>query len=665
MTTAAEPEPAANLAPELVDLLTELARAVQRYAMYPEGHPARTATVEQCLAAMMPVLESRTRLVLRINRDSIEIGDRATDPGGALLANFAGRLYEHQLGELAINSGLTPDELTGLLAVVSLPAGRGVEPLGNSSAADLKKWPHIELLPITFEGISLSRDRPSGRVARGDEPTGDLEPPAGSEEIAAEPDSQGTGEDSGELDVRGFPALTRLLQGDGDSDPEEVRREVSRLILNLDPRTLNQLTAALPAEMQAEGLEGAVTRAAANFIAAAAAGEEGNEHSAQMLRILTKLGMSKETPDRAADPESVENLTELMSRLGSDWSVEDATPQEYKEQLQSFSRQAPILSIISTWMEEPTSGRIVQMGLELNQISPPVHYAATSMIRDGHLEELLDILETTPESVACVDEIWDDVLTRDTVRTLVEPEPPAFSLLDRLLSRLEEETIEPLFDLYCNGRPPETRTATLERLVTLAENTGPMAVRRLDDERGSIRRDMLILIGHLPDPPEDFSPVAWLVDPEVDVRREAIRLALAGTEEREIALASALNDSDSEIVLMGLEAAATECPPEIVPAITSLIETPRTQARIRLAAIRALAATDTPETLHFLIRMTWVRKLFFFRTLAPKSADMLEALSVLARGWSEHAEVQRVLSAARKSKDPQIRAVVARAETGS
>ena len=672
MSSATEPESRGSLPVELIDLLAEFARAVQRYAMYPEGHPARTATVEQCLGAVTPLLESRKRLPLRITRDTLEFQGIATDPGSSLLAGFAQRLYEHQLGELVLTAGITADELTGFLGVISLAAGRAVEPLGTSSPADLKQWPHIGLQPITFEDITLSRDQGTGRTVAAPAETGagsEVEESPASEPDSAIPSASGDEaaipETAGELEVEGFPALARLIEGDAEADPEEIRREVSRLILSLDPRTLNQLTAALPAEMQEEGLEGTVSKAAAQFIAAAAAGEEGDEHSAQMLRILTKLGMSKETSEQSADPESVENLTELMNRLGTEWSVEDATPQEYKEQLRSFSQQAPILDLISTWMEDPTSDRVVQMGLELNQISPPVHYAATSMIRDGHLDDLLDILESAPESVTCVDELWEDVLTRDTLLGLIEPEPPAFPLIDRLLPRLDSDSLEPLFDVYCNGRGPETRTGVMERLVSRAESTGPMALERLGDERASVRRDMLVLIAHLPEPPEDFTPVTWLVDPDVEVRTEAIRLALQSEEEREMALASALNDRDPGIVLMGLEAAAASCPPEIAPAIIALIESPKSPARIRLAAIRTLASADTPETLTFLIQMTWVRKLIFLRTLAPKSADMLEALAVLARGWRDRPEVKKIMAAARKSKDPQIRAVVGKAEVES
>jgi hypothetical protein len=142
-------------------------------------------------------------------------------------------------------------------------------------------------------------------------------------------------------------------------------------------------------------------------------------------------------------------------------------------------------------------------------------------------------------------------------------------------------------------------------------------------------------------------------------------MAIENEDEREMALASALNDSDTAIVLMGLEAATEGCPPEVVPAITALISSSKTQARIRLAAIRALAATESPETLDFLVGLTWVRKLIFLRALAPKSADMLEALAVLVQVWSDHPEVQKIMAAARKSKDAQIRAVVARREAGS
>jgi len=167
----------------------------------------------------------------------------------------------------------------------------------------------------------------------------------------------------------------------------------------------------------------------------------------------------------------------------------------------------------------------------------------------------------------------------------------------------------------------------------------------------------LVILNHLPSLPEEFLPEPYLVDTTAQVRREAMKLALANSSELELPIVAALLDSDDQIIALGLSAAENECHPTVVPYIVKLVFDAKKAATVRLSAIQALSSSDSPEVLETLLRLTWVRKSIVMKGLAPKSAEMLHALAILVKSWAEDPQAKRVLHAASKAKDAQVRAV--------
>ena len=82
----------------------------------------------------------------------------------------------------------------------------------------------------------------------------------------------------------------------------------------------------------------------------------------------------------------------------------------------------------------------------------------------------------------------------------------------------------------------------------------------------------------------------------------------------------------------------------------------------RIRAVRLLAGAESEEALEVLRGMTWTRHWFFWRRLASVDRIMLEAVSSLTRGWSDHPRARPVLAAAREAGDERVRQAVAAGE---
>ena len=667
--------------PVLVDFMTELARTVQRYSMYPAGHPARESTVKQAIAGLEALLGDHSRLKLGISRDRLTIGSVETDPQNTLLSGFAGRLYEHQLISITFIKGVEEKEISAFLDAISVQIGTTGEPLGTGPPEQLNLGPHLKLEPVSYDTISLAEEGVVKERAKAGGMAGAqlqdegayIDTSVGETAIRPDADDQdsaaaSTGEAAMEpgsteqLDEDLAGVAVALPEGE-ELDAETARQRISRLILSLDPATLRQLTEALPDEMRAGGLEIAITRAVTEFIVSAVSGS-GDEPSAALLRTLTKMGMRGEAPPaEPTDAKTAEVLSRLVGQLGGEWQMQDTTPEDYKEQLREFSQDAPILKAISAWLEEPKAERVVQMGLELDNAGPAINLAAISMTEDGELNRLLDLLESSPEDTSAADDLWQLVTTPEMVTQIVGSEPLDFSILDRMIPRLGSDAAAPILHVLSESESRTMRLELIERLVMVGPKIGPLVVERLEDERWYVRRNMLVLLNRLPSLPEGFSPEPHLVDPKPQVRREAMKLALFSSAEPEVEvlIVAALLDSDQQVVALGLEAAEQECPPTVVPHVVKLVLDPKSAMTLRLAGIRTLSSSDSPEALQALLRLTWVRKLVLLRRLASKSAVMLEALAALVKSWAENPRAKRVLHAASKAKDPQIRSVARKA----
>jgi len=170
-----------------------------------------------------------------------------------------------------------------------------------------------------------------------------------------------------------------------------------------------------------------------------------------------------------------------------------------------------------------------------------------------------------------------------------------------------------------------------------------------------VQRNLLVLIGQWSEWPEGFSPLPWARDPEVRVRREAIKLLLGSAANRTEGILIGLADADAGIVTLALGAAADSCPMEALPLVERVALDAGRDSAVRVHAVRVLARAQAPESVGTLVALATVRRRWFRNPLAPRSPELLAAVAALARHWGDEPRAAPVLEHARRHPDPEIR----------
>jgi len=196
----------------------------------------------------------------------------------------------------------------------------------------------------------------------------------------------------------------------------------------------------------------------------------------------------------------------------------------------------------------------------------------------------------------------------------------------------------------------------MKQLLALGPSVGTVAMVRLPDAPWFVQRNILVLLGRLGEWPPGFSPTVYAVNPDARIRREAFKLMLESAAHRDEAISQALADADEGIVALALSAALDFCPPCAVPPLQRIAADPRRPAEARVLAIRSLARSGTDAALHLLRDLALPPRRWLRRRLAPRSPELLAALSGLATHWRNNAVASEALSRALQHSDPDIRA---------
>src|SRR5687768_4582390 len=149
----------APLLPQQVnELLLELALALQRYAMYPGGHPSLDVAVARVTARLEAYLAHHPHLSLGVARRQLVVEGVATDSTHPVLRVLAERLHSHRLGAVVFRAGLSAGELSEAMRALAEDPDRTGDPLGGALSTRIARWPHVQLYRVTYEQLQLTQD---------------------------------------------------------------------------------------------------------------------------------------------------------------------------------------------------------------------------------------------------------------------------------------------------------------------------------------------------------------------------------------------------------------------------------------------------------------------------------------------------------------------------
>ena len=660
---------------ELVEFLLELAVASQRRAMYPGGHPSLESSEQRVLERLGPLVKTRPTLTVGVARDQLIIDGVATDARNNLLRALAGRLHTHRIAGVKFIPGLTSAELADLLQRLA----READPSANDPL-----WNHIQLYRQAYDRLTLVEDDPNANngeprrvpraaqlwlalaqaalnVSADDKGQTNTDPKAMADAI-----NQNTmkSTDAYEQVVVGYLLqIADELRSTEGTDTAALRGRVSSLVANLSPDALQRLlTMGGDLSQRRAFLMDATAGMAIEAvmsIAVAAASVSRRVISQPLMRLLVKLASHAQRgapPLRAATDAA---FRDQVRELIDGWTLPDPASSAYGEALDDLARPVDLGPIQSgiTQVSEPE--RILEICLELRNTAPPLWEAIDALIDRGDITFVLDTLDWCPADNPLPGVIRTRIATPEHFRQLLASPNVDVKRIGDFARRVGQSATELLLDALIESDSRAARRRILDVLGALGQAIGPAIVKRLPGAPWYAQRNLLILMNTLETWPEEFTAADYAGHSDVRVRREALKLMLKRAQTRAVGIAVAVSDNDPQLVRMGLDAALKECPPAVVPKLTTKLTAGTLPTELEVMAIQAIGSTTVPAAYTCLWglavkRTRWLRR----DKLASKSRTMLAALSTLKTRWPDDPKVIKIVAKAERSGDREIRRAV-------
>ncbi len=612
---------------QLAELLLGLAGLMHRLRTLPEGHPSLHGQALALERALAVTLAGRERLVMEVGTVQLVIEGMETNPDYEPLRDLAADLRQAGLASLEFRAGVTAAELLEALTPLAT-TGVAVGGTRNVGFGGITAQPTAEDAWLELERVVLGEP---GRERAERDPH---ELALALELEAADP----------ARDVELLGLLARLVwAAESAAAPEPgglpegertPRQEALDLLESLPTAVLRRLLAPTGDPAAQSGFLRAVApiltpTLALRFLELLAHGREGML-SAGALRVLARLALRA---DESGGTVARRALSEELLRF-----------------VAPLETAAPALRVAL----EPD--RVLKLALESGILEPGTLSAADRMIARRQVAALLAILETVPREDPVARALRARVFHPQTVRVLLDAAPVDLESIDRLVPGAGLEAAPALLDALAHSRERRVRLRLLDLLARYGNGVGPLASERLDGMPWYVQRNLLALIGRLPDLPTGFLPVRLLGHRDPRVRHEAIALAIADPELRTRGLAEALDTNHEPTLRLAFAALADRCPPELLPRLLTRVGDAGLDPELRAMAVTALAPVSDPVVLRLLRRLVVARGLAGLGRLAPKSPPMLAALRGLALHWHSHPKVGALLESARASRDTEIQA---------
>jgi HEAT repeat protein len=657
--------------------LVAFARALQKHAMYPPGHPALEPAARALTGALRRATEERERVELSVAPDRIGVGEAATDPEADLFSSLARRLHRHHLSVITLEADAGEEEIDTLLEALAL------EPDEDSAAGlrfdgMLPGCPHVQVQPVPYAAMRLAEESEEvkerarslwfqlARVAQGVDPDADedavsLEPEAVARAMA---DGSREGrEEYAEAVLESVSDAARLFRDterrEGESALGSLSDQMSTLVQELPPETFVELLENGGSPEQARQILFDVSfqlePGAMEKILDAVADVRFVEISGWLHRIFGKLGSHARSEDTSVREEADDHMREQIREMVGRWELENPNPTEYEEALSRLAVQGGDEGTSHLGKAEPL--RMIRMGLEVDTGGEWLSGAVSEVREVEERSVLIRDLVETPSGVGAADDAWRGATRPEWIRDFFEPPVPETALVEAFLARLDVEHAGVLLDVLADSDARSVRRAIFDRLVEMGDEVGPAVIERLDDDRWYIRRNLLALLNEMEELPPDFDPRRFLDEEHPEVRHEAISLALRSPGSRADAIRNALDDPHSRTVIMGLTALRQDCPPELVPRVVTAAGDEDLSWTVRVHAIRALGGMDETDARDALLSLVTRRDWpwFWRRRIREPTDSVIEGLRVLRKGWDDDAAVRRVLERAREAESGAIR----------
>ncbi len=676
-TSAVATQERAVLPRDIAVFLPLLGIGLHKCTAYPPGHPLLKSAVDAVVSHLRVVLVNRPFLLLGVARGQLLVEGLATDPDNPVLRELATKLHKHQLGAIKIFNGVDRDQVEELLKVLS--SDSRTQPVGLHLADYDTRWEHIHLIPPAYDRLELSdsearlgdqapADSAASRlwmglaavaVAREGAPELHTDPRA----LAQALSERTRDPEQAKKIVDYLLGLSRELRRSHGQEAEVLKERLGQLLNHISPEALREL-AGLGADLAQRRrlvMDAAMVlpAGAALTLMRAVSDASAKVIPQAMLRLFTKLAFQAEKGSLNVREEADLALREGIRQMVDKWTLDDPNPAVYGRVLERLSRHP---SGMAPPAEDHSAHaiRLVQMSLETDTVGDATWSALEEVVREGQATEVVRMVEDPSVAEDIQEHFWTHLATPENMRILLANEPRDTEVVEMLLDRMGMTAAEPMLESLEVADNRTIRRRLLTRLERLGPQIGPMLVERLPAAPWYVQRNLLALLGSLPEIPADFSPASLTANEDNRVRREALKLMLRIPGQREESIVISLGDDDIGNVRLGLAAALEGCPTAAVPRLMVLLNDRRVPVEIRVLAIRVLGTIRSPATrdwfvAHALTKPGWFRR----RRLLPRTPELVAIISALARNYKNDPAAGQVLRLAGQSNDGAIRRAAA------
>lgn len=654
---------------------------------YPDGHPLLGNAIEAVSGHLRVVLVNRPFLLLGVARGQLLVEGLATDPGNPVLRELAGRLHRHQIGAIKFIPGASKAEVGEMLR--ELAADARTAPVGLRLEELDTRWDHIRLLPPAYDRIELSADGQSRTGEQGHLGEGvaarlwlGLAAAAlareGAPELHSDPraiaealnQNLGDGEKAKKV-VSYLLGLSRELKLSHGQEAAVLKDRLANLLNHIKPETLKDLATigADLAQRRKLVVDAAMVLPAGAVLTLLRAVSDNTSNQAipqAMVRLLSKLAFQADKGTQAVREEADLALREGVRQLVEKWTLTDPNPLPYSRLLERLSRHPSAGAVPKTEDYSTEAIRLVQISLETDTVGDTVWSALEELVHDGRAAEVVKLVEDPNVAEDIAELYWVKLATPANMRIMLNNEPRDTDVVEMLLKRMGMAAAEPMLESLEVADNRTIRRRLLTRLGGLGPAIGPMLTERLPGAPWYVQRNLLALLGSLPEIPADFPLAEYAGAEDPRVRREALKLMLRIPAYHDEAIVAAVGDDDDVNVRLGLTAALEGCPAAAVSRVRILLNDPRLALELRVLAIRVIGTVKTPVTRDWLVSKSlttggWFRR----KKLVPKTPELVAVIGCLAQGFRNDANAQLVLRLAWESSDAEIRSAAAGAPEGA
>lgn len=624
-------------------LLREFVNALGKASMYPGGHRFVLTAGEVLAEKLATVLESRGPLTIGITPRGLLVDGTNVDPLPSTLRSFAARLHRKNVGTIHLSPGVGIDEV-GLL-LKSLASGDAEDTVGREGL----RLAHVQIEPLTYDVLAFGDSSQDAdldafwsrlieavfdRALSGNEP---MPTPA---QLAEAINERATQSPEGARRIyEALAGFATALASRGERAPGSARRRFVEVLTALSKPATTRVMSAAPSTASRrrflrETLE-QVPPALLMQLLESVAEADGEPISPHLRWLLGKLAGA----EGARTSRLNGNFATQVMGLVEQW---DGVEEEQVTELDSRF--------------VPESSRLVALGLEIDRVTPAVLAASQELATQGHLSEVLQMLDYPGNDPSVVATLANAVLEPGLLSRLLSDPNPDWPLIERVVSQLRVHAVEPLITALDRAEERNVRRRLLDILVKIGPVVERPLVARLPRASWHLARNLLAVLVQLPDLEHAEAVLPMLGHAEVRVQVEALKALVRVPSVRDRAIREALESNEVTLVRLALASMEGNCPPALIGHVVSALG--MADDETRLTAIRMLSDVDNPLVVPPLLSLVRSRTGLLRRwKLLPRTPVMLAALGVLLRRWSGHRPVLVVMQLAAKSTEPEIRAM--------